>query len=344
LTGLIGNTTYYVRAYATNSAGTSYGNEISFTTTPAVPTLTTIALSPITQTSFTSGGNITSDGGATITVRGVCWSNTSSSPTIANNITTDGTGTGIFISSIAGLTAGTTYYLRAYATNSGGTGYGNTISFKVQFAIIFNPNLTYGTVTDIDANVYKTITIGTQTWMAENLRTTKYNDDTPIPLVTDKTAWLYLTTPGYCWYDNNEANFKTTYGALYNGYATNTGKLCPNGWHVPSDVEWSTLTSFLGGEDAAGGKLKEIGETHWKSYISPNMGATNESGFTALSGGYRTDLGFFYHLGSSYGYWWSSTIYSSAGTWTRYMGTFYTWIHRDIYQEQYGMSVRYIKD
>lgn len=159
------------------------------------------------------------------------------------------------------------------------------------------------TVTDKDGNVYHTITIGTQVWMLENLKTTKFNDGTPIPLVTDNTAWGNLTTSGYCWYNNDFASNKNTYGALYNWYTVNTGKLAPTGWHVPTDAEWSTLTNYLGGESIAGGKLKETGLTHW---ISPNAGATNESGFTALPGGFRDAGGNFDSMGE-FALFWTST-------------------------------------
>ena len=118
--------------------------------------------------------------------------------------------------------------------------------------------------------------------MAENLRTTKYNDGTPIPQVTDAAAWSNLMTPGYCWYNNDAAKYKETYGALYNWYTVNIGNLCPSGWHVPADTEWMVLTAHLGGEKISGGKLKETGTLHWDK---PNLRATNETGFTALPGG-----------------------------------------------------------
>ena len=148
------------------------------------------------------------------------------------------------------------------------------------FIFIMNPWIAYGSMTDKDGNTYKTIQIGTQTWMAENLKTTKYNDRTSIPLVTDATSWSNLSTPACCWQDNVPAR-KVTYGVLYNWYTVNTGKLCPSGWHVPSDAEWNVLTDYLGGENIAGGKLKESGFKHWNK---PNTGATNETHFSALSG------------------------------------------------------------
>ena len=127
------------------------------------------------------------------------------------------------------------YYVRAYATNESGTGYGNEISFVS------------GTVTDVDENIYHIVSIGNQIWMVENLKTTKYNDGSTIPHVTDSTLWEQLTSPAYCWFDNHEMDNKDTYGALYNYYAVETEKLCPKGWHVQTDYEWLVLTEFLGG-------------------------------------------------------------------------------------------------
>jgi uncharacterized protein (TIGR02145 family) len=165
------------------------------------------------------------------------------------------------------------------------------------------------TVKDIDGNVYHTVTIGTQVWMVENLKVTKYNDGTSIPNVTDDSAWSELCSGAYCTYENNDGNAKT-YGRLYNWYAVNTDKLAPKGWHIPNDAEWSTLITFLGGEGIAGGKLKATGS----SWAAPNAGATNESGFTALPGGDRgANYGDFGSDGGHYvigefGFWWSSSI------------------------------------
>jgi uncharacterized protein (TIGR02145 family) len=157
-------------------------------------------------------------------------------------------------------------------------------------------------VRDVEGNVYKTVNIGTQVWMAENLKTTKFNDGTSIPLVTNYDSWAALTTPAYCWYNNDSSN-KEVYGALYNWYAVNTNKLCPEGWHIPADSEWTTLMDYLGDSKNAGGLLKEKGTHHWKT---PNTGATDKIGFTALPGGYRSYNGSFNWIRIS-GYWWSST-------------------------------------
>jgi len=196
------------------------------------------------------------------------------------------------------------------------------------------------TVTDIDGNVYNTVTIGTQVWMLENLKVTKLNDGTAIPLVTDKTSWLNLTTPGFCWYGNNEATYKNTYGALYNWYTVNTGKLSPAGWHVPTDAELTTLTNYLGGESIAGGKLKETGTTHWQS---PNTGATNESGFTGLPGGMRNVPGFFYNIENS-GIWWSSTEYDATNEWLSEADYNYGGFYKLNLVKTCGFSVRCVKD
>jgi uncharacterized protein (TIGR02145 family) len=289
--------------------------------TTFAPTLTTVSVTEITATSAISGGNVSSDGGDIISETGVCWG-ISVNPKISDNKTTGRNVTGNFSSLITGLKPSTKYYVRAYATNRMGTAYGNELNFSTLAAtsivlntsaaapVIFNPDLTYGSVRDRDANLYKTIEIGAQVWMAENLRTTKYNDGTPIPEIKETSVWESLSTPGYCWYNNDASTFKNTYGALYNWYAVYTGKLCPVGWHVPSDDEWNTLISYLGGEIAAGAKVIETGNLHWlETYIK---GATNESGFTGLPGGARSfsqDFSGFVSLGI-YGHWWTSTDYT----------------------------------
>jgi uncharacterized protein (TIGR02145 family) len=333
IAGLTANTTYYLRAYATNSIGTSYGNEINFTTiTLTAPVLTSTIASSITQNAAISGGNVTSDGNAFITARGVCWS-ISANPTISDNHTSDGTGIGIFTSNLTVLTLNTKYYLRAYAINSEGTTYGNELSFATRGET--------GTMSDLDGNTYSTIVIGTQTWMAENLKTTKYKDgSSAIPLIADNTEWSNLVTPGYCWYNNDEATYKSTYGALYNWYAVSTGNLCPIGWHMPSDAEWTTLTSYLGGEDIAGGKLKETGTTHW---LTPNTGATNETGFTSLPGGFRQNGGTSDAVWLA-GYWWSATDNSATEAWYRAMSRSYSPVLRSNAGNPDGLSVRCLKD
>ncbi|MFA6925323.1 MAG: fibrobacter succinogenes major paralogous domain-containing protein [Bacteroidales bacterium] len=258
--------------------------------TAKVSELTTSNITVITATTAVCGGNITSDGGASVTERGVCWS-TSQTPTVSNYKKSMAGGAGSFSGTITGLSGNTIYYVRSYAINSAGTAYGNEVS------------LTTGlTETDIDGNIYHIVTIGTQVWLLENLNTTKYNDGTLIPLVTDNSGWNNLTTGAYSDYNNTPSN-SSTYGRLYNWYAVNNAhKICPLGWHVPSDAEWTTLETYLG-ISSAGGKLKEAGTIHW---TSPNVGATNETGFTALPGGSRYPNGSFNNIGN-YANWWTAT-------------------------------------
>jgi len=328
LIGLIGNTTYYFRAYATNSAGTSYGNEISFTTNPNLPTLSTTIVSPITNNFASSGGSITSDGGAVVTSRGVCW-NTSQNPTTSNNSTINGSGIGVYESSLTGLKANTTYYLRAYAINSVGTGYGNVISFT-----------TSSIITDIDGNVYNSVTLGTQTWMEENLRVLHYRNGDPIQNVTDNTQWSNLTTGAYCWYSNDEIQYKNIYGALYNNYAvTDARNICPTYWRIPTQSDWNTLQSYLGGSTIAGGKLKEAGTTHW---YAPNDAATDESKFSSLPGGDRVPSGPFEVIRQMAEFW-TSTEANASLAYAYFLSFEAGGLYNNQFEKKYGLSVRCIK-
>jgi uncharacterized protein (TIGR02145 family) len=330
LTALTPGTVYHVRSYATNSAGTAYGSDVTFISNPiVVPSLTTIAVTSITTTSATSGGNVTNNGGGVITARGVCWA-TKTAPSITDFKTTDGTGTGSLPSSLTELSAGYTYYVRAYATNSAGTIYGNEFSFNTKIA-------------DFEGNTYNTVKIGTQVWMAENLKATKFNDGTVILTTTlDISAEV---APIYQWVNGDLA----TYGRLYTWYAVDvvsngSKNVCPTGWHVPTDVEWETLKTNLGGEAVAGGKLKETGTTHWQT---PNTGATNETGFTALPNGYRTLNGGFVSLQET-GYFWSSTIDGSISGQGQGLGQGMHWgdavALRGGFTKPVGVSIRCLRD
>jgi uncharacterized protein (TIGR02145 family) len=206
---------------------------------------------------------------------------------------------------------------------------------------VFNPDLVYGTLTDIDGNEYKTIKVGDQTWMAENLRTFKYNDGTAIPNVKGNIEWAGLTTEAYCTYNNTTKNDSiATFGCLYNWYAVITGKLAPKGWHVPTDAEWTTLINYLGGESVAGGKLKEIGTSHW---VSPNTGATNESGFTALPSGTRNSNGTFQFVETN-GSWWCNSEVNASNAWSRSMAFYGSSLYRDSDIKEHGFSVRCVRD
>ncbi|MGQ9620913.1 MAG: FISUMP domain-containing protein, partial [Bacteroidales bacterium] len=243
---------------------------------------------------------------------------------------------------LTGLKPARTYYFRVIAENQGGESNGGEKTFTTTnpraTEINFNTNITYGSFVDIDGNNYRTVVIGTQEWLAENLRAVKLNDGTPLSFTPDASTWnsSAFTDPGYSWYNNDSVS----YGALYNWYAVSTGKLCPVGWHVPSDEEWTTMVDYLGGRETAGGKLKEAGVYHW---ISPNAEATNESGFTAIPAGYRYYSGSFNGIGR-YGYWWTSSAVSEAEAFYRNLSYAYPNIDRSSSSKKSGMTVRCIKD
>lgn len=203
-------------------------------------------------------------------------------------------------------------------------------------------HIEHGTVSDIDGNVYRTVRIGSQEWMADNLKTTRYRNGDAIANVTDNNSWFNLTSGAYCHYNNDE-NYVATYGRLYNWYAVNDGRnLAPAGWHVSTDADWAALMTALGGGDVAGGKLKEAGTSHWNS---PNAGATNESGFTGLPGGYRNPDGPCAHIGNI-GFWWSATLdnVNADRAWRFTLRYFDSLVERNSYYFMGGMSVRCVKD
>ncbi|MDD4033221.1 MAG: FISUMP domain-containing protein [Bacteroidales bacterium] len=332
ITGLSPNTTYYVKAYATNSIGTAYGEQKSFKTQDdrTIPSVTTEDVTNITTRTATCTGNVTADGKADITARGICWS-TSENPTTSNSKIINGLGLGTYTSNITGLSPNTTYYVKAYATNSIGTAYGEQKSFKTQDESFIDRR---------DGKVYKYVTIGNQVWMAENLA---YLPSVVGPRTSsieyghasDKYYYVY----GYYRTSVTEAKAYTnytTYGVLYNLPAALFA--CPSGWHLPTDAEWKTLIDYLGGEEVAGGKMKETGTAHWDS---PNKGATNESGFTALAGG-LSGLEFYY-IGNI-GYWWSSTLSDQGESWSRYIDKDASNVKRRSTSNYEGISVRCVKN
>ncbi|MEI7662702.1 MAG: fibrobacter succinogenes major paralogous domain-containing protein [Bacteroidota bacterium] len=253
----------------------------------------------LTTVDFT--GSVSNDQGAFVTRRGFCWSRTNQNPTIGNDTMVSGDGSGDFTGTLKGLRGQSKYYVRAFATNRNGTGYGSTCSVTTIDS----------TMTDQDNNHYRMVQVGKQVWMRENLRATTYRSGNPISLVTDSIAWIGAIWPSYCWYNNDPVTFSGEYGALYNFYAVSNGNLAPAGWHIPTGSEFTTLVDFLGGESVAGGKLKEAGLSHWGS---PNSGADNSSGFTGLPGGERFPwpLGGIYGELNTFGKWWSSSPYSSS--------------------------------
>lgn len=248
-------------------------------------------LKTVRQTTASIGVQVVEAGGV-LKRLGVCLSTTDTLPDVINAQVATFDSTQVTEAQwlqLDTLTPGTTYYLRSFAENSTGVGYGPLICFNTQSA---------DSVVDVDGNVYHTIKIGSQTWMVENLKTTKYNDGTAIGVLSG----FHSTTPGYSTYANNSSN-KDTYGLLYNWYAVHTGKLAPEGWRVPSQADWQALLDYLGGEETAGGKLKEAGLTHWES---PNTDAM-DWGFAALPGGTRDGSAAIFRTLRSRGWWWAST-------------------------------------
>jgi uncharacterized protein (TIGR02145 family) len=299
--------------------------------TGPVPSVSTGNYSNVLLSTIEFTGNVTADYGYTITKRGFCWSSSNQNPTIQNDtMVSPLTLSTSFSGEVKHVKGQTTSYIRAYATNINGTGYGIAVGVTTIDS----------TITDIDLNHYRIVQIGKQVWMAENLKTIKLNDGTSIPLVTDGAVWFNLTTPGYCWYNNDEATYKNTYGTLYNWYTVNTGKLAPTGWHVPTDAEWTALTDYLGGVNVAGGKLKETGTVHW---IDPNTGATNETGFTALPEGYRNDGGSFFNVGY-FASWWSSSEDDTNTAWDRFLNYNTSNVTRFNDIKCCGFSVRCVRD
>ncbi|MDX9880831.1 MAG: fibrobacter succinogenes major paralogous domain-containing protein [Prolixibacteraceae bacterium] len=213
-------------------------------------------------------------------------------------------------------------------------------------------------VKDVDGNEYKTVKFGGQVWMAENLKTTKYSDGTAIANVTGDSTWAELTTPSYCWYNNDSAAY-IKYGALYNWYATDATSnqnrnICPEGWHVPTDEDWKILALYLGNNGYAfEGERRDIAKamaasSGWKAHdITGNVGhdqaSNNSSGFTALPGGYRNFLGKFNYVGT-YAYWWSSTESSGSKGWYRFIHSYYSYLGRNNFSKQNGFCIRCLQD
>ncbi|MDB5228322.1 MAG: hypothetical protein JWN78_2515 [Bacteroidota bacterium] len=288
------------------------------------PVLTTSAITSIIDTTAVSGGSISDSGSSAIIERGICW-NTTGHPTIFDKRTQSGTGMGNFTITMTNLISLKTYYVRAYAGNSDTVGYGNEVSFTTL-------------VVDIDGNIYHAVTIGTQTWLVENLKTSRYNDGGTITTDLDSISWGNTFFGAYAYY-NNDPSTNATYGKLYNWDAVYTGKLAPKGWHVPSFDEMTTLTDYLGGNFGSGGAMKETGTLHWQT---PNTGATNVSGFTALPGGERDLDGSYSGFGTNNYYWttrglpgagWALSLdYSTANTSLNY------------YYDNYGFSIRCLKN
>lgn len=358
LTGLQCDTKYFIRAYATNAEGsTGYGDQLTFTTGMCItePVVVTNSIDSITENSAFGRGEVTSDGGAPLLSRGFCWS-FSPDPDINDDRSEEGGGTGIFGGYLTGLQSNTTYYVRAYATNNAGhTGYGTSLNFTTSLP----PN----TVADIDGNVYQVVQIGSQVWMAENLKVTRYADGTSVPYKASEADWAATSASqrGYGWLDGNSAH-KHTYGAFYNWLAASNGQsssanpsstqgICPDGWHLPSDEEWKEMEKAIGMSSTEandidlrgtteGGELKETGTSLW---TSPNTGATNEHGFNGRPNGYVSKFGK-YEDSTIEGSWWTATEASTDNAWYRGVYFDHSRIRRNNYGKIDGFGVRCVRD
>lgn len=319
------------------------------------PTVVTAASFDITESSARVGGAVTSDGGIPVTERGICWS-PQPHPTLEDQVVPAGSGGGEYDAMLQNLDPFREYFVRAYATNGAGTAYGEEISFRTLWD--------QSQVSDYEGNLYHTVQIGNQVWMTENLRSTRYADGSAIPVVADSSDWSSLAVDdrAYCWYLNDSGN-KMIHGALYNWTAAMNGEpgndnnpsmvqgVCPAGWHLPSDEEWKELEVYLGmsrmeadkevwrGSDE-GGKLKLEGTEIW---AEPNTGATNESGFSGIPGGYRQTSGKYSFL-DCYAVYWTTTPYDEESAWHRNLLCDYEQVYRYHYSKGGGFSVRCMKN
>lgn len=338
LNDLVLSTTYYVRAYADNAAGRSLGNEISFTTGSGVE-INTLQYSMLYKW-VDIFGEVTDDGGSEVTEKGFYWGTSTEVITSGTKISVS-LGSGLFSTTLANLIPGTTYYYVAYAVSDDREYYGSELSFEV-------PSTEIATFVDSrDQEVYEMVEIGDQVWMAENLRATKFNDGAEIPNVTDDNTWSNNSGSAYCWYNNDPAI--TEWGALYNWTTVNTGKLCPTGWHVPTDQEWKQLEMFLGMDEATanlggfrgtneGGMLK-----HTDLWESPNTGATNEVKFSVIPSGLRYPDGRFAGRNTT-AFIWASDPADGSDPIRRHFFVDYGTISRAPAKKAFGFSVRCVKD
>jgi uncharacterized protein (TIGR02145 family) len=326
-------------------------NEISDTVTPTftIPTVTTLMIDSILMESAYFSGEILSDGGAAIYEMGFVW-DTISGPSVgvSSQYICNTADAIAFSGVITGLISDKTYYVRAYANNVAGIAYGEEINFTT-----LRRYFTGGTgVTDVDGNLYPTVIINGREYMAENLRTANYNDGTVIAKITDGAVWSALVSGAYCWTEDDSASYDVLYGKLYNFEAVNSGKLCPTGWHVPSDIEWKELEIALDMDAAAadelgwrgtnqGGMLKETGFANW---LAPNSGATNQSGMNIKPSGYRATDGNYQDVGSTCYYWTQSINATSSNGFCRMISSSETGVYRGEEIRTKGSSVRCMKD
>jgi uncharacterized protein (TIGR02145 family) len=332
ISGLMPGTIYHYQVKTIYSLGTVNGNDLTFTTLGGAPTAVTFpAHRPTASGAILNGAVNANYFPTTVTFEyGLSTAYGSSVAATPSLITSYYYETAVS-ANLSGLNSTTTYHFRVKAVNSLGTTFGSDLTFTT-------------TIEDGEGNVYNIVIIGTQVWMKENLRTTKYSNGDLIGTTSSPTLDISgESTPKYQWvYGGDESNL-VTYGRLYTWFAvTDSRNVCPTGWHLPTDSEWTTLTTFLGGDNVAGGKLKETGTTHWSS---PNTGATNETGFRGLPSGNRDSNGTtgFYNIRNG-GNWWSSTEFSTTFAYCRHMFYNDSNLSSGNYDKQAGFSVRCLKD
>ena len=324
-----GGTRYYARPFAVNSYGVFYGEEKIFFTQFDIPTLQLSSLKDFGLSAF-AYINIADSGGKTVTQRGIVYS-TTENPTTLNDKILSGTGIGEFSITVTGLTQKTTYYVRAFASNEVGTAYSNQIKLTT--------NTASTTISDIEGNIYNTVSIGNQIWMASNLSTSRYRNGAYIPYILNSKQWASIKSPALSFY-NHDNNYETNYGKQYNWYAvTDTQGLCPIGWHIPTNDEWTILSDFLGGLNLAGGRMKATGTQYWSF---PSNGS-NSSGFTGLPGGFRNVDGTFGILGYN-GFWWSATEENEQRAINRSIIYTDNLLSAGSSSKNHGFSVRCLKD
>ncbi len=328
------STKYYVVAYATNGVGTSYGDIDTFETLGNTPQIEVLDVSNLTRTGVNLNALVNANNLSTTVIFEYGRTSSYGDSIVAEESPVTGNTFDTVHVEISGLEMDTIYHYRIKAINEDGVTFSADSTFKT---VITGYT---GTVSDVDGHTYSTVGIGYQEWMAENLRTTKFNDYTDIDSIGNGTYWANATTAGYCNYDNKYANTIDEYGLLYNWYVVKTNKICPNGWHVPSSDDINKLADYLEGASIAGGKLKETGTSHWKT---PNKDASDDYNFTALPGGYRAKDSTYYYQGLE-GYWWLETEYSENTA--RYFNMKYEYgnLFQAYTNKKNGMSIRCVKN
>jgi uncharacterized protein (TIGR02145 family) len=344
------------RALTQQEISNLFYSQMPTQTSLCLPTITTSSPSSVGVDTVVIGGDISNDGGSSIVLRGICYS-TSPNPNMGNERTENGSGIGSYNTVLRGLISSTTYFARSYAKNSNGVVvYGNEVIFTTIAPLPGVRCPGTPTVTDIDGNIYNTVQIGTQCWTQSNLKVSKYRNGDNIPTGLSNSDWSNTTSGAYAIYNNDPVN-DGLYGKLYNHYAvTDSRGLCPTGWHVPTDGEWNVIVKFLDSNAVtacgncnqsiiAGGFLKStLTQSTLGGWNSPNTGATNSSGFTALPGGVRGPAGDFNYI-STNGFWWSSSVLVGSNGWFRNLSNGSSIIYNgNNATNPHGFSIRCLKN